>query len=76
MKLEWRYSRNQLRHEVVDGDVYKHKDDYFQLFEIRTSRSPYVIRQSTDVYRLLHKGKQVAESKSVKALKEIAETLR
>ena len=75
MTKEWRYSRNQLRHEVVDGEVYKHKGDFYQLFEIRTNRSPYTIRQRTDMFRLLHKGKQVAESKSVKALKEIAEKL-
>ena len=73
--MEWQYSRNQLRHEVLDGEVYKHKGDFYQLFEIRSNRNPYEIRKSSDTHRLLHKGRMVAENKSVKALKETAAKL-
>lgn len=73
--MEWQYSRNQLRHEVGDGNIYKHAGDFFQLFEIRANRSQYNIRKSSDTHRLLHKGKLVTEGKSIKDLKETAAKL-
>jgi hypothetical protein len=61
---------------VLDGEIYEHQGNFHQLFEIRSNRNPYEVRKSSDTHRLLHKGKiVVAESKSVKSLKEMAAKL-
>jgi hypothetical protein len=73
--LAWQYSRNQLRHWVTNGDVYKSGDDFFELWEIKSNRKPYSIRQSSDTFRLLHKGKLVDSHRKVKVLKHAAEII-
>lgn len=70
VSLRWKYSRNQLRHAVEDGD--KYGTGCHDLFEIRDNR-PYGARHlPQDGYRLLHKGKLVDSHRTVKVLKETA----
>lgn len=75
LTLNWQFSRNQRRHSVSDGEIYEHQLDHYDLFEIRTDREMSSVRKPTDTYRLLYKGVKVAESKSVKTLKEKAESM-
>lgn len=75
VKLRWEYSRNQMRHWVNDGELYRSgfpSESGFRLFEIRTDRDPMKVRSRLDRFRLLHKGKQVDSHRVVKVLKETA----
>lgn len=73
--LPWQYSRNQLKHWVSDGNTYEIGEDCHQLWEIKSNRTPYTVRQPTETFRLLYKGKLVDSHKSVKVLKLAAEII-
>lgn len=78
-ELQWRYSRNQMRHWVSDGELYEngkmHPSGY-ELFEIRTSRETSRIRSPHDIFRLFFKGRFADSHRVVGVLKASAETLR
>ncbi|MCK4883545.1 MAG: hypothetical protein KAS30_01615 [Candidatus Diapherotrites archaeon] len=78
MELEWESSVTCRKHWVNDGfDMHKHNDDYFHLFEIinLTPLNHYNQREK-EGYDLLHKGKKVSHAKTVKELKEKAESIK
>jgi hypothetical protein len=67
--LDWRYSRNQRRHWVEDGEWYGKPGSGARLFEIKTCAQYRFIQKPGDGYDLFYKGKKIGHGKKVKDLK-------
>lgn len=69
MTLDWRYSRNQHRHWVEDGQWYGKPGSGARLFEIKSCTPYRTVRKPEHGHDLFYKGKKIGHGKNVKDLK-------